>query len=80
MTIRSCFKVATGKTPNEFLTDVRIKHACFLINIYHNELSLAEISERCGYLDYIYFLKKFKSVTGVSPREYKNKTVLSDNE
>ena len=78
--IRSCFKVATGKTPNEFLTDVRIKHACFLINIYHNELSLAEISERCGYLDYIYFSKKFKSVMGMSPREYKTKTVLSDNE
>ena len=78
--IRSCFKVATGKTPNEFLTDVRIKHACFLINIYHNELSLAEISERCGYLDYIYFSKKFKSVMGMSPREYKTKTVSSDNE
>ena len=70
--IRSCFKKITGKTPNEFLTDIRIKHACFLIDIYKNKISLSEISERCGYLDYIYFSKSFKSVMGMSPREYRN--------
>ncbi|MBQ8742311.1 MAG: AraC family transcriptional regulator [Clostridia bacterium] len=70
--MRSGFKKITGKTPNEFLTEIRIKHACFLIDIYHHELSLTEISERCGYLDYIYFSKKFKSVMGMSPSEYRN--------
>ena len=70
--IRSCFKKITGKTPGEFLTDIRIKHACFLIDIYKNKISLSEISERCGYLDYIYFSKRFKLVTGMSPREYRN--------
>ena len=69
--IRSCFKKITGKTPSEFLTDIRIKHACFLIDIYKNALSLSEIAERCGYLDYVYFSKKFKSVMGMSPREYR---------
>ena len=70
--VRSCFKKIAGKTPNEFLTDIRIKHACFLIDIYKNTISLSEISERCGYLDYIYFSKRFKSVMGMSPREYRN--------
>ena len=70
--VRSCFKKITGKTPSEFLTDIRIKHACFLIDIYKNKISLSEISERCGYLDYIHFSKKFKLVTGMSPREYRN--------
>ena len=70
--VRSCFKKITGKTPSEFLTDIRIKHACFLIDIYKNKISLSEISERCGYLDYIYFSKRFKLVMGMSPREYRN--------
>ena len=35
-------------------------------------MPLAQICEECGYVDYIYFSKKFKEVTGLSPREYKN--------
>lgn len=69
--IRAHFKRITGKTPNAFLTDVRINHACFLIDLYANSLSLEQISEGCGYIDYVYFSKKFKSVTGMSPTEYK---------
>ena len=68
---RSLFKQLTGKTPNAFLTDTRIKHACFLIDVYADSLSLAQIAEQCGYVDYIYFSKKFKEVMGVSPRVYK---------
>lgn len=75
--MRSCFTRITKKTPNKFLTEIRIKHACFLIDIYHNELSLTEISERCGYLDYVYFSKKFKSVMGMSPREYRSQTLFT---
>jgi len=69
--IRAQFKKMTGKTPNAFLTDIRIRHACFLIDLYRSTLSLQEIAERCGYTDYVYFSKKFKEVTGVSPRDYK---------
>ena len=70
--IRTHFKKVTGKTPNAFLTDIRIRHAVFLIDIYADTLSLQQISERCGYTDYVYFSKKFKSMLGVSPKEYKN--------
>ena len=70
--IRSHFKKVTGKTPNGFLADIRIKHAAFLIEIYANTLSLQQIAEQCGYLDYVYFSKTFKSILGVSPKEYKN--------
>lgn len=76
--IRAHFKKITGKAPNSYLTEVRIQHAVFLIDIYANVLSLQQISERCGYVDYAYFSKKFKSIKGISPREYKNK-ILNSN-
>lgn len=73
--IRAQFKKITGKTPSAFLTDLRIKNAVFLIEVFAKTLSLQEISQRCGYTDYVYFSKKFKLATGMSPAKYKN-TVL----
>ena len=70
--IRAQFKKITGKTPTEFLTETRISHACYLIDTYRNSISLNEISEQCGYTDYIYFSRRFKQVIGVSPRKYKD--------
>lgn len=76
--IREQFKCYTGKTPTEFLTTVRITHACYLMEIYGDSVTLAEISEQCGYTDYVYFSKKFKQVIGVSPRKY-SKTIVKGN-
>lgn len=72
--VRSCFKAHTGKTPKQFLRDIRIQHACHLMEIYAGRLSLAQIGEKCGYTDYVYFSKKFKEVTGVAPKRYKAST------
>ena len=69
--IRAQFKKITGKTPVEFLTKIRIRHACYLMDQYKSALSLAEIAEKCGYTDYIYFSRRFKQQMGVSPRAYK---------
>ena len=69
---RACFRRETGKTPIQYLTSIRIRHACYLIDVYGDMLSLSQISERCGYTDYIYFSRKFKQICGVSPREYRN--------
>ena len=68
--IRTKFKQITGKSPVKFLTDIRIRHACFLMEIYSNTLSMEQISYQCGYMDYVYFSKKFKTVTGMSPKNY----------
>lgn len=70
--IRNQFKIKTGKTPVEFLTRIRIDHACYLINIYKNTMSLAQIAEQCGFVDYIYFSKRFKKLKGITPRKYKD--------
>ena len=71
--IRSKFKKVTGKTPTAFITDIRINHACFLMETYGNSLNFSEIAEASGYTDYVYFSKRFKEVTGVSPREYRRR-------
>ncbi len=68
--IRARFKDSTGKTPVEFLTKIRINHACYLIDIYKSSLSLSEIALMCGYNDYVYFSRKFKEIAGMSPRKY----------
>ncbi len=62
--IRANFKSFTGKTPTEFLTNVRIQHACYLIDIYKNSLSLLEISDKCGFTDYSYFFKEIQAGYG----------------
>ena len=68
--IRCHFKKITGKTPGRFLTELRIKHACYMIETYGKVLTLNEIAEKCGYTDYVYFSKRFKEITGTSPRNY----------
>lgn len=71
--IRAHFKKVTGKTPNNFLSTLRINHATYLIEAYKDTLSLSDVAEKCGYTDYVYFSKKFKENIGVSPKAFLNK-------
>ncbi len=73
--IRSHFKKTTGKTPVEFLTHIRIDHARFLIETYGTTMSLSQIAEKCGYIDYIYFSRKFNQIMGISPRKFISETL-----
>ena len=68
--IRAMFKKTIGQTPTAFLTTLRIRHACYLIDIYRNSLPLADIAAQCGYTDYVLFSKRFRAITKLSPREY----------
>lgn len=68
--IREKFRMRTGKTPVGFVHQVRINHACMLLEIYGKEISLAEISEKCGFANPIYFSRIFKRIKQVSPSEY----------
>jgi AraC-like DNA-binding protein len=70
--IRAHFKRIIGKTPTAFLHELRIKHACYLIETYHHILPLSEIAAQCGYTDYVLFSKRFKTIIGMSPKEFKD--------
>lgn len=71
--IRAKFKEYTGKTPTAYLTEIRIKRAKFLIEIYGKNMLLGEIMTKCGFYDYAYFSKKFKEYVGISPKSYLSK-------
>lgn len=68
--IRSKFRLATGKTPVEFVNAIRVEHACMLMDIYGAELPITGLSEKCGFSDPAYFSRVFKSIKSVSPRQY----------
>jgi AraC-like DNA-binding protein len=68
--IRARFREITGKTPNEFLTQMRIQHAQKLIGAFNKSIPLGEVAVLCGYNDYAYFSRKFRSVVGVCPSKY----------
>ncbi len=67
--IRMLFKKRYGLPPLKFLAKLRMEHACFLMYTY-KDIPLSEVAECCGYDDYVYFSKTFKTHMGVSPREY----------
>lgn len=68
------FKVATGKTPQEFLLKYRMAKASELLML--TELSIADISLAVGYDNPLHFSRAFKNIYGTSPREWRNKNKI----
>ena len=66
------FKRFTGSTVHSFLDNCRLSHAKSLI-LTRRELSIGEIASMSGFSSETYFFPYFKSHTGCTPSEYKNK-------
>ncbi len=62
------FKKETGKTPNEYLTEYRVKKAKALITM---GIDFKNIANSIGLRDVYHFSKLFKKTTGVSPSQYR---------
>jgi AraC-like DNA-binding protein len=73
--IRAEFRRVTASTPVQFLTKMKIDHARRLLEIYGRSITVAEVAEACGFEDAVYFSKRFKQFTGVSPEAYKKQLV-----
>ena len=63
------FKESTGVSPVKYITDLRITHACSLLQ--STNLHVKEIGVMVGYKDNHFFSKAFKAKIGMSPREYR---------
>lgn len=63
------FKTTTGKTPTEYITDLKIKRAIALLS--DDALSITEISENLGFSNPSHFSKAFKKCIKLTPSQYR---------
>lgn len=65
------FETVLGQSPKEYLTDFRMKQACYLLE--HSNLSITAIANSLGFDNSLYFSKTFHKQRGLSPKEYRRK-------
>jgi AraC-like DNA-binding protein len=63
------FKSRVNKSFSDFLTDVRISHACKLL--HESDLNISEISYECGFFTLSNFNKLFKERLKLTPAQYR---------
>lgn len=64
------FKKETGMSLTRFVNTRRIKYAQNLLKT--TNLQVQTVAQHCGILDFHYFCRMFKTVTGKTPTEYKD--------
>ena len=65
------FRNSIGRSPQEFLMNYRMVKATELLKL--TSLSIAEIGSAVGYENQLHFSRAFKTIYGVSQREWRNK-------
>lgn len=64
------FKKRTNKTYFQFLTEMRVEHACKLLR-NHPDMSVVHISEAAGFQTLSHFNRKFKALKAMTPKKYR---------
>ena len=66
------FRMKTSKSFSNFVTEVRIRNACNLLSTAETK-SVAQICYESGFNTLSNFNKQFKTVMGITPKEYRRK-------
>ena len=67
-----------GISPKQYLKIIRFQSAIFLKQ-KNNNLNMTELSYESGYLDQSHFINDFKSLSGLTPKQYfAEKEIYSD--
>jgi YesN/AraC family two-component response regulator len=71
--LRKLFKAETGKSPMEYLMDLRMENAKQLMS--NTSLTIKNVASLVGFSDPYYFSRAFKKVTGKYPSQWRNEGV-----
>ncbi len=71
----SKLKGVTGQTPNQFITNIRLKHSVTLLR-QHPELSVGEVAFMVGFNSPSYFIKSFRMLYGLTPVAFREQGSL----
>lgn len=63
------FKQKTGKPVSIYISELRIESACRLL--HHDDLNVEEIAYKVGYNNFSNFLRQFKKIKGLTPKEFR---------
>lgn len=67
------FKFKTGKTYSQFVTEIRVGHACKLL--IDNKISIKQVCFACGFNNFTSFNQSFKRITGKVPQAYQKEVL-----
>jgi AraC-like DNA-binding protein/mannose-6-phosphate isomerase-like protein (cupin superfamily) len=71
------FQKTLGITPQAHVARVRMRHAALRLSDPNERRSITEIATACGFEDSNYFSLCFRRFAGMTPREYRKKSLLS---
>lgn len=71
--LSTLFKKVSGQSISDTIAALRIESACRYLS--STNLSLKEISSKCGYANQYYFSNSFKKKLGVSPSVYREQQI-----
>jgi AraC-like DNA-binding protein len=67
------FRFKTGKTYSQFVTEIRVGHACKLL--MDNKISIKQVCFECGFNNFTSFNQSFKKITGKVPQAYQREVL-----
>ena len=67
--LERCFLHATGLTPRQFTRLTRFRQVVHLL--HQPALTLTDVAYRAGYYDQAHFIHDFKTLAGLTPRDYR---------
>lgn len=69
------FKEFVGMSPVDFLNEYRLMASSSLLT--DTEMKISDIAIKCGFNSFSYYSKRFLAKYGISPREYRSKTLIN---